>query len=98
MKYIDYKIGDSIYYFGPKHKEGGKILFKGSGFITEDYISERECYTKNYVIVKNREYCKTTFSYKSGSGTKRFNKRKLITCRILLSEKLIYQFPYLSIS
>lgn len=87
-KYFNYKIGDSISYSGLKYKRS-KTKFFGKGFITEPYTIEPffDNKRRRYNVFKNFQKCKTTFSFKCGRGTKRFEKCSLKSSRVLLSEK-----------
>jgi hypothetical protein len=91
-KHFDYKIGDSVMYHGPKHNRNSKIIFHGTGLITKDHIMERGSYKVGFALVPNREYCRTTFGYKTGGGIKRFKKKNLRTCRVLLVERTFLEW------
>jgi len=88
MDYTDYKIGDTVSCHYKKAYNSKKTYF-AKGFITESFIMDTQY--EGYGFwgkFKNKAICKTTFSYKSGSGTKRFYKKDLRTHEVLLVEKL----------
>jgi hypothetical protein len=82
------KLGDSVSFRGKKTKNHKTEVYL-KGFVTENFI-EKSMWHGGYVWVKDYSECKTTFSFRVGGGTKRFNKDKdLNFSAVLLVEKNI---------
>ncbi len=88
LQRFDYMVGDTVGYNGNMYK-GSKKMVSGNGFVYIDYIEETQNIGGRLYLVKNRDFCKTHFSYPFGSGKKRFDKSTLHSVRLLLTEKNI---------
>ena len=87
MDYIDYKIGDSVWFKGGYINASSKKRLFGKGFVTEDFIKSQEKHGRIWKYTKDRTRCKTNFSVTLGSGVKNFYKEEVSSVKLLLIEK-----------
>lgn len=79
-----FSIGDTVSYFR-KLTNSTKLL---KGFVHKDHIPKNvPTGYGGFGFIKDYKVCKTTFSWKVGSGTRNLDKRQLQTCKLLLLEK-----------